>query len=244
MKKTTAAAAALLLALLVAGCKEKESKVVQETVTAEPEREVETVPVIEEPTKVIGTADGIMIYGGWGFCTEKEGKMVAAEWSSVGDSVQIVTEDGAPVEKMATQRYANGTEESFNFVKVDAEGKEYWTRTTFVSRTGRTGVILEDGYLFSAPDMATMTQSKVKTGQLVVTYDATDDFAAIVTYSKSSPYGKDLYILKNMISIDDFTIDSMITQARLKEYSEKTNPAEQLKDVVRNEILELVGSER
>ena len=92
--------------------------------------------------------------------------------------------------------------------------------------------------------MATMTQSKVKTGQLVVTYDATDDFAAIVTYSKSSPYGKDLYILKNMISIDDFTIDSMITQARLKEYAEKTNPAEQLKDVVRNEILELVGSER
>ena len=47
-----------------------------------------------------------------------------------------------------------------------------------------------------------------------------------------------------MISIDDFTIDSMITQARLKEYAEKTNPAEQLKDVVRNEILELVGSER
>lgn len=261
MKKNAAIAAfAMLFAFFVAGCKEKEnseaSKIVEsktseeagvvteavnETVQmAEPVQIQEEISQDIPEENVPSTMSGVVLFSGWTYCAEKNGVMVSAAQAETGDSVLICTENGAPIEKEAVQRFADGTSAKYEFVKILVDSNEYWTRKACVSKGGKVSVALEDGYLFTATDIAMMDKRKVKAGQLLVTFPGNDEFEKVVVYDAKAPYGLTRYVLKPMVSTDSLVIDTMITKARIKEYASK-KPADQLKPVVLEEVSELIG---
>ncbi len=261
MKKSVViATVAMLFSFFVLGCKEKENPKpaedlekkaaeapvsVTETANeaAQPAetvsgQEISSQPISEE--NLSENIQGVMLSGGWTYCTEKDGVMVSAGQGEVGDSVLICTEAGAPVEKKAVQKFYNGTSARYDFVKILVDSKEYWTRTSYVSKGGKVAVALEDGYMFTAMDIAMMDKRKVTAGQLLITFEGNSEFEKVVVYDMKSPYGLVRYVLKPTVSNDSLVIDTMITKARLKEYANK-KPADQLKTVVLEEVTELIG---
>ena len=225
-----------LLIVLLAGCnKEEKVQPVENKV-------VENVEEIKPAEKVIGKIEGKMIIDGWGYCIEKDGKMRSAMQSSVGDNVFIITEDGKPIEKHATIQYSNGSTEDFDYVKIQAEEKDYWVRTSFVSKEGVLAVALEDGYFFSSTDMATMTKKKFTSGQMLVACDEKEgDFTGIISCDYKTPYGKKYYTLNQSVSSGETTIEKIRTMTRLEDYEKKTKASEKLDPVVYEEITSILN---
>ncbi len=263
MKKSAAIASlAVLFAFFAVGCKEKEnsapansvgSKILDEgravaEAVSEIPQESESIQAFEESensvleSDVPSTIPGVVLFSGWTYCTEKNGVMVSAAQGETGDSVLICMENGGPIEKEAVQRFSDGTSAKYGFVKILVDSNEYWTRKACVSKGGKVSVALEDGYLFTATDIAMMDKRKVKAGQLLVTFDGNAEFEKVVVYDMKTPYGLTRYVLKPMVSNDSLVIDTMITKARIKEYASK-KLADQLKPVVLEEVSELIGGE-
>lgn len=224
MKKTERLAAVLAFcALALCGCSEKKA---QDTQEAETEQE-EVSQVVE--TIHYAKVGGTMIYSGWTLYLENdEGKMIASAETRAGDIVEVSCEgeDGAnPVEKEAIRRLQSGKEETFTFAKVTFDGEDYWTRPIFVAKSCIPCVALNDGRLFSAPDMATMTKNAVKQSELLAmsTEDAENGFNRVFIYD-GTPYGKEMYIQASSTSTDFDTIEWYATEKRIAELGDDLKP--------------------
>lgn len=184
------------------------------------------------PERTLSKADGVMLYTGWTLYKEdKDGKMISAQESTAGDRLSVYTEGGQPVEKEAIRKLQNGTESKFTFTSVRTEdGDDLWTRNVFVG-LGTPAVVTKDDNLYSAPDLAALTATKVKAGQVIAIDGGGDSgFAEMLLFSEKTPYGKAMYIERGSISSDEGLMDAMAAGKRLEELGDKVKP------VVRAEV--------
>lgn len=220
MKRTVTAiaSAAVAMMLVLAGCndKQKETTTYREPITQTQAQEQPSR--ISEPEVSFSKKQGVMIYTGWTLYTENDqGKMISAEQSTSGDEVSIIYQSGKPFEKKAIRRLKSGEEQEFNFVKIDYDGTEYWTRDVFVAKDAIPAIVTEDSYLYNSPDIASMTKNKVTAGSIVAYYDGNSEFSGIYRFNEKIPYGDEMHLVSSSVSTDAATIDKFATRARLNE---------------------------
>ena len=230
MNKTTRLAAVFAFcALAFCGCSEKKADAAQvdeQMLALLAEENARQVAEEVQYEKV----DSVMILTGWTLYRENsEGKMIASAETRAGDSVFVYCkdEDGkGPVEKEAVRRLQNGKEDPLTFVRVSVDGEDYWTRPIFVAVRSYRCVSVDEGHLFSAPDMATMTKTVAKDGEMLAHsfYAAENDFACVFVYDGTTPYGKKMYVLERQFASDLYTVEKYATWARVAELEDEIKP--------------------
>lgn len=140
-----------------------------------------------------------IIYSGWVLYEERsDGKMYAVEQAVNGDAVKLYAEDDDnPEQKKAVRRLQSGEEDEFNFVRVNYEGKDYWTRDIFVSpaNSGELYVAMEDVLAYSKPDGISITSTTVKEGSAVAAKKNAkqDGYVQCIIYN-GNPFGREIYL--------------------------------------------------
>lgn len=201
-----------------------------------------------ESAKVQKTADSLIIYTGWDLYTEKDdGKMYAVREAECGDSVKIYLNDNDSIEqKIAIRHLSSGKEDSLNFVRVQYEGEDFWTRDIFLSGLGDgedgryniPAVAIADTFAYSAPNGSAITGTQIAEGT-VFAYrkhqpEGQDGFFNAVIYN-GNPFGKEIWI-KHEAFVTDYQPLFEIVRT-LSKIDEKTKPE------VREEIiLEMIDS--
>lgn len=170
-------------------------------------------------------AETVMLYSGWTLYEENnEGKMIATEETTTGTAVSLISKDGIMVSKNAIRKLQNGKEEAFDFVMIEYNGKEYWTRDIFVAKNGGPAIVTTDEVrLYSTPDLASVTKKTLKYGDMVAFTEETADFDGITIYS-TEPFGKVYYVKKGSVSTDEGMIDNMLVEKRIADLGDKIKP--------------------
>lgn len=195
--------------------------------TVEQPNVIEEVQTAEEKSYV--KKNGTMLYTGWTLYTENdEGKMIASFQAAAGDEIKIYYDGENPLEKKAIRRLNSGEEEEFNFVRVDVidenprvtfgqpkESPILWTRDIFVAPLTKQALVRRGTYLYSTPDVASLTKTKLSFGELVALKEAQGDFYSIITYN-GTPYGKEMFIPSDMLFTNEKEIDAGLTFRRLR----------------------------
>ncbi|MCR5724100.1 MAG: hypothetical protein K6G80_03340 [Treponema sp.] len=165
---------------------------------------------------------------GASLCTENEdGKMVWADEALTGDEIVLFVDvdTGKPDEKKAIRLFANGKEEEMDFVRVLYFGKEYWTLPIFITNqkdaSSIPAVIEEDSYNYSSTDLVNAKTTKITAGTFVAWVENIDvdgmAFVKILTYDWNTPYGKEGYVKKDVISRDSHDVlRAQVAQAMLR----------------------------
>ncbi|MBD5438175.1 MAG: SH3 domain-containing protein [Treponema sp.] len=241
MNKTTRLAAVFAFcALAFCGCSEKKADAAQvdEMLALLAEESAQQVAEEVQYEKV----DSVMILTGWTLYRENsEGKMIASAETRAGDSVFVYCkdEDGkGPVEKEAVRRLQNGKEDPLTFVRVSVDDEDYWTRPIFVAVRSKPCVAIDEGRLFSAPDIATMTKAVVEEGSVLAqsSADSEKDFACVFLYDGTTPYGKRWFALKSHVDSNPNVVEKYATLTRIEELGDKIKP--EVSDELRHLVLE------
>lgn len=182
----------------------------------------------KEAVKIQKTAPSLIIYSGWDLYEERDdGKMYAAAEAENGDPVKIyLNDDDSIQQKKAVRHLQSGKEESLDFVRVQYEGKDFWTRDIFVSGPGvcLSWVMTENTFAYSAPDGASITGTQIDEGTFLAAEDGQIDgvngFYKAVIYN-GRPFGKEIYLQS-----ETFTHEPMLKEiARtFSKIDEKTKP--------------------
>lgn len=181
------------------------------------------------------SVNAVLIYNGWGLFTEKDGKMISAEQTVSGTAVTAFMEDGKVYSKMAVRKLQNGKEDTFSFVLVNVDGKEYWTRDIYITTNGHPAIVTKDDTrIFSAADFANATTKTLKKGDMVAMSGNESGFDKIITFNEKKPFGQAQYIKEGTTSTDVAVIDSIATSKKISDLGDKINPK------VYAEIMEMI----
>ena len=211
----------ILGVICLAGCKEKENNTPvtnnSQSRTANNDSWATSEPEQQKIERTKGAS--LMISEGWTLCKENEdGTMSSAMQTVVGDEVSVIKENGSPVQKTADWKFQNGTRtKDINWVLVEYDENEYWTRDLFLADEGRDEakivVVTKESHVYSAADEMAMTKDTFEEGKnLVVCGWPSNNFYEVKIYN-GKPYGKKVYIEETSASSNDFDIE-MYTLAK------------------------------
>lgn len=188
---------------------------------------------IETPAKARRTIDSVMLYEGWTLYSENDvGKMIAQEETQKGDVVKVYFEDDVIEAKKAIRRLQSGQEEELDFVHINVDGDDYWTRDIFVSDAhSLPAVVMNEAYIYSSPKDLSMTKDKLAQGDVVAAVGVSGNFYEVIIYN-GTPFGKHVYVDKNDLSDNRVDIEINATQ---KKIADNTKPeiVEELQDIIR-----------
>ncbi len=161
----------------------------------------------QESAMVQKSASSRVIYSGWILYEERDdGKMYAVNEAETGDGIKIyLNEDDSVEQKNAVRHLQSGKEEAFDFIRVQYEEKDNWTRDIFVSapEVELSWVMTEDAFAYSSPDIASITGTQVDEGTFIAAADGqiegTNGFYKVVIYN-GRPFGKEIYLQKDTFS--------------------------------------------
>lgn len=203
--------------VLFFSCKEKNS----ENVSVQPEPKKEAVKIQKK------TALSRIIYTGWDLYEERsDGKMYAVSEAENGDEVIIyLNSDDSIDQKNAIRHLQNGKEEPLDFVHVQYEDKDYWTRDIFLSgpNVSNLAVVQEDAFIYSAPDGLSLTTSQVSEGTFAALEnqgEGTNGFYKVVIYN-GRPFGKEIYLKDSALTFNETMKELVRVFSKL---DEKTKP--------------------
>lgn len=195
------------------------------------------------------SAESLIIYTGWDLYEEKaDGKMYAVREAACGDAVKIYLNDDASLidQKKATRHLSNGKEEVLNFVHIQYDGEDYWTRDIFLSGIGdgtnerynTPGIVTSDTFAYSSPSGSSLTSTQIKEGTFVVfrenQAEGVDGFFKVVIYN-GTPFGKEIYLKQETFTVNKTVREIAATFAKLNRKVE--NEKDRIKPEIRDEIL-------
>ena len=236
MKKTMRAICAIACLSVFFSCKEKNPNGANQ--------EAEKA----EAVKIQQAADSLIIYSGWDLYEERDnGKMYAVREAENGDRVKIYLNDDNSIEqKIAIRHLSSGKEDSLNFVRIQFDGEDFWTRDIFVSGLGdgemerynTPAVAIADTFAYSAPNGSAITGTQIDEGTIFAyrenQVEGYDGFFKVVIYN-GNPFGKEIW-LKDEAFVTDYQPLFEIVRT-LSKIDEKTKPE------VREEIvLEMISA--
>ena len=178
--------------------------------------------------KIQKSAPSLIIYTGWDLYEERaDGKMYAVGEAETGDAVKIyLNDDDSIQQKKAVRHLQSGKEESLDFVRVQYEGKDFWTRDIFVSGPGvcLSWVMTENAFAYSAPDGASITGTQIDEGTFLAAEDGQIDgvngFYKAVIYN-GRPFGKEIYLQSETFTHEPILKEIARTFSKI---DEKTKP--------------------
>ena len=213
----------LFAPLFIAGCREKAN---EQSALPPANTEWQTnVPAVKaEIQRTKGQT--AMISEGWTLCRENEdGTMSSALESAIGDEVFVIKENGTPVQKKADWKFQNGTRtKDLNWVLVEFEGEEYWTRDLFIADEGdgdaKLAVVTAETHIYSQADDMAMTKDTLTPGKNVVVCGwptNNSQFYELKIYN-GKPYGKKIYAEASAISSDMYDIEMVTLLSKIEKY--------------------------
>ncbi len=230
----------ILLALFVLStvffsCKEKDSG------SSDKKSQKQTV-------KIRPSAESVIIFSGWDLYEERaDGKMYGVREAECGDAVKIyLNDDHSAEQKKAIRHLSNGEEKELNFVHVQYDGDDYWTRDIFLSGLGdgsderynTPGIVISDTFAYSSPSGSSLTSTQIKEGTFVVfrenQAEGVDGFFKVVIYN-GTPFGKEIYLKQETFTVNKTVREIAATFAKLNRKVE--NEKDRIKPEIRDEIL-------
>ncbi|MCR4954862.1 MAG: hypothetical protein K6A43_12415 [Treponema sp.] len=225
MKKLVFAFSAILVLFLFSGCNQKKESDTEyqyyeneQTNTNVSTENNSTSTTANESSKTSKPTDSkkkdtipsVVLYEDTPFYTENSsGKMVYADAAKLGEPVLLYVKGDEPEQKNAIRLLSSGKEEKFNFVHLEYDGNDYWTRDIFVTkhRVVVPALITEDTLIYESAEGTGATSKKLDFGTIVaadsVVIETDEDiglnFIPVVIYN-GTPFGREIYVKAEAVS--------------------------------------------
>jgi len=219
--------------LFIFSCNEKKVVNVNTTSNTTTSTNVSNDVEVSKPAKKSPkTTNAVILYDGYTLCVENnEGKMIPTEETVSGTVAKLILENDKIVTKNAIRKLSTGKEDKFDFVFVEVNGEQYWTRDIFVTNTAVPAIVVKDNVrLYSSPDLSSPTKTILNSGSIVAKFSDESDFTGIYVYN-GTPYCKEYYAKKGTIDTDPTVIDYFATEKRITELGDKIKP-EVLEEII------------